>query len=53
MDAYDAELDEHESDRSELAALRRSLLEPIEEGERRPTDESAVLLAHTGRSWGP
>jgi hypothetical protein len=61
MDAHDrkdalrrlVERDERDSDRTELSALRRSLLEPIEDNGRRAADESAVLLAPVGRSWGP
>ena len=49
----DVEPDERESDRSELSTLRRSLLEPIEDTGRRAADETAVLLAPAGRSWGP
>jgi hypothetical protein len=48
----DVELDQPENERSELSALRRRLLEPIEDNRRRAADESAVLLAHAGRSWG-
>ena len=49
----DVERDERDSDRTELSALRRSLLEPIEDNGRRAANESAVLLAPVGRSWGP
>ena len=49
----DVERDKRESDRTELSALRRSLLEPIEDNGRRAADEAAVLLAPVGRSWGP
>jgi hypothetical protein len=52
MDAHDRDLDQHESDRPELSAFRGILLEPIEDSGRR-VDESAVLLAPVGRSWGP
>ena len=61
MDAHDrkdalrrlVERDERDSDRTELSALRRSLLEPIEDNGRRAADESAVLLGPVGRSGGP
>ena len=49
----DVDRDEREDDRSQLSALRRSLLEPIEDNEREARDESAVQLARVGRSWGP
>ena len=49
----DVERDERENDRTELSALRRGLLEPIEDTGRRAADKSAVLLAPAGRSWGP
>ena len=49
----DVERDERDRDRTELSALRRSLLEPIEDSGRRAADESALLLAPVGRSWGP
>ena len=49
----DVELDKHDSDRTELSALRRSLLEPIEDNERETRDKSVALLAPVGRTWGP
>jgi len=53
----DVDLHERENDRSERAALRLSLREPIEEsgfaGGSRIADDSSLLLAHAGRTWGP
>jgi hypothetical protein len=52
----DRDLHEHDCDRSELATLRLSLREPIEESGfargARVADDSFLLLASAGSSWG-
>ena len=53
----DSELNASRSEGNEAQALRWSLREPIEEGGapsgQRVADDSPVLLANAGRSWGP